>query len=76
MLAVCQEVCLTWEVWEEACQVQELLQVVEELVVPDQPLKRLTNNNTKPVAFREHLEIFRKLHFLEHCVLNDSSVFC
>merc|ERR1712228_1109663 len=49
-LVVCQEECLTWEVWVE-CQELALLQV-EELAVLDQPSRKLINKTSAFYSFQ------------------------
>merc|ERR1712096_490495 len=53
------EVCLTWEVWVVVCLVLvELLAVELELVVPDLPLRKLTNCFARLVRDGDNLETF------------------
>merc|ERR1712096_223800 len=59
VLEVCQAVCLTWEVWVVVCLVLvELLAVELELVVPDLPLRKLTNCFARLVQDGDNLETF------------------
>merc|ERR1712096_535183 len=59
VLEVCQAACLTWEVWVVVCLVLVELPAVElELVVPDLPLKKLTNRLARLVQDGDNLETF------------------
>merc|ERR1739838_113340 len=69
-LEVCQAACLTWEVWVVVCLVLVELPALE-LVVPDLPLRKLTNRLARLVQDGDNLETFGILAttaFLKHYV--------